>query len=102
MSSIKIMISEFSQREEEIKLPAFYKDNSTSITDIVGILDENTMVRVWEYHGSRLFIENQCVNGRDKEIAEIIEKFKPATEVDFFEAFDRVYESLSLTPKLKS
>lgn len=98
---MKLQIIQFSQREIELPLPAFFKDNSTSITDIVAILDEDTMVMVWDYPGRRTVIENCEVKSCNDRIVKIYEKYQLATEDEFFAAFNRAYAQLSLTPKLQ-
>lgn len=98
---MKLQISQFSQKEIELPLPAFFKDNSASITDIVAILDEDTMVRVWDYPGNRVWIENGNAKNYNDAIVKVYEKYQLATEEEFFTAFNRAYAQLSLTPKLQ-
>lgn len=99
---MKLQISQFSKREIELPLPVFFKDNSESIIDIVAVLDEDTMIRVWDYPGNRVFIENGNVKNYNDAIVKIYEKYQLATEEEFFTAFNRAYTQLSLTPRLQS
>lgn len=98
---MKLQISQFTKREIELPLPAFFKDNSAAITDIVAILNEDTMVRVWDYPGNRTWIENGSVKNYNDVIAKFYETYQLATEEEFFAAFNRAYSQLSLTPKLQ-
>lgn len=98
---MKLQISQVSQREVELPLPAFFKDNKGTITDLVGILDEDTMIQVWDYPGNRVVIENCNAKLVDARIVDFYQRYELATEEEFFAAYNRAYAQLSLTPKLR-
>ena len=99
--NLKVKTTHTTEREIEISLPAFYKSCSGAITEFIGILDEDTMVRVWDYKDHRTFIENQTTEDKDFEIANYHVNYELATESEFFAAFDKAYGSLYLRPQLK-
>lgn len=89
------------KREIEIPVPSFYKDSqcSESINDMIGIIDESTIVRVWESE-KRTAVENYDVNLNSNEIVRAFHNYKPITEEQFLTAYNRALNSMSLTPEL--
>jgi len=97
---MKITTSLTQTREIEIPVPSFYKDTSTSILDVVGILDEKTVVRVWDNKSERIFIENGIPERMSNEISKAFNLWQMIPEEEFFTHYNNAMESLSLTPKL--
>jgi len=100
---MKITTSLTQTREIEVPVPSFYKEPSSyegsSIINVVGILDENTVVNVWHLPNKRISVENSIPESVSHVIAKAIHWDK-ITEEEFFTHYNNAMESLSLTPKL--
>lgn len=103
MATIKIILTQ--QVEKEIEIPSFWKDvvggkkEEDQVREFVGLLDEETLVRVWRSN-DRTFIENVTLDGREADIAKYEQKYEKSDEVDFLLEFNKAYKSLSLVPQL--
>lgn len=102
---MKITNQRIVNEDFEIPVPSFWK------ADIVvtepggkpisqswyGLLDEKTLVCLYESLSMKSVMNQEPYDGR---VGQIHRDNLPATEAEFFEAFERVYKSLSLKPEL--
>jgi len=100
---MKITTSLTQTREIEVPVPSFYKEiiEGSSILNVLGILDEKTVVSVWVYPNNRTAIENSVPDIVSHVISRAITGgWEKITEEEFFTQYNNAMESLSLTPKL--
>jgi hypothetical protein len=98
---MKIETTKTEKQIIEIPVPSFYKDAdcSETISDLMGILDEKTIVKVYESQ-RRTCVQNFDTSLDSNDIAQAYLNWKPITEDEFFIAYNRALHSLSLTPEL--
>ena len=98
---MKIETTKTEKQIIEIPVPSFYKDGNCSetISDLLGVLDEKTIVRVFESQ-RRTSVTNFDTSLDTGDIVDAYLKWTPITEDQFFTAYNRALHSLSLTPEL--
>jgi len=98
---MKFTTTQTAKTEIEIPVPSFYKDHkcSESITDLIGILDEKTIVHIFETE-KRTMVSNFDVSLDNGDIVNAFHNWKPITEEEFMYHYNRAVHSLSLTPEL--
>jgi hypothetical protein len=99
--SIKVETTQSQKQTIEIPVPSFYKDTSCteSINDMLGLIDKDTFVRVWESQ-RRTFVENSDIALSESNLVTAFNSWTPITEEEFLTAYDRALKSMSLTPEL--
>ena len=98
---MKIETTQTTKQVIDIPVPSFYRDKNChdSITDLIGILDENTVVKVWE-SDKRTALINGDLDSLESDIVRAFLNWEPITEEKFFYHHNRALHSLSLTPEL--
>lgn len=96
---MKLTTTQTTKTDIEIPVPCFYRDDKTSLIDIMGILDEKTFVRVWKSE-RRWSLTNSEVEMWQNELVNAHLNWQPITEEEFMTHYQDVYQKLSLTPKL--
>lgn len=93
---MKLLIEQTTHTEIEIEIPCFFSLGS----DMLAVLDEKTLVTV--FHMGRMTIVKNCdwsdSYHNKKEIA-AAQSWPRISELEFFEAYDKALESISLQPK---
>lgn len=96
---MKIKTFHTTEKETEIPVPSFFISEDES--HAVAVLDENTIVAAKK---SDLFsyVQNGSSFIMSSDLKKIVEDGKPCTEEKFFEVYDKIQESMSLSPILKT
>ena len=98
---MKFTTTQTAKTEIEIPIPSFYRDTlcSESITDLIGILDENTIIKVFE-STRRTCVQNMDIYLGESDIVSAHIHWQPITEDVFLYHHSRALHSMSLTPEL--
>ena len=98
---MKIRTKQTRETDVEIPVPSFYKDGkcSESISDIIAILDQNTIIKVYESE-RRTCVQNMDLYLGESDIVYASLNWTPITEADFMLAHNSALHSMSLTPEL--
>lgn len=95
---MKLSINTTETKEIDLELPAFFRSKNGYYYRAV--LSENDYRQLFVLaQVSTIRVDSPDNNKR--EIAEAFQTYDKITEVDFFEKYDAVLESVSLTPTLK-
>jgi len=101
---MKITTSLTQERKIEVPVPSFYKEvftHTTTIINVLGVLDEDTIVSIWHFPDNRVAVENSTLKSSFGSVARSITSgWENITEEEFFTHYNKAMESLSLTPKL--
>lgn len=85
----------------EIPVPSFFRDTicSDKITDMIGLIDSDTVVRVFESE-RRTSVQNYDSTISGDDLVHAFQKWQPVTEDEFLAVYNRALHSMSLTPEL--
>lgn len=97
MANLTISIETKSTKEVEIPVPCFLRSKSGQ--DYIALIDENTVVSVYESDSLKTVSNKELWLGKS-DLANAWETFNSCTEQEFLEKYDAVIESISLHPKL--
>lgn len=93
---MKLTITKQTAEEIEIPIPCFAKTRN----ELLAILDEKTVVLAFKL-GNLTIIQNSGMRSDFDKAALAWIDGERISEVEFFQAYDEILESISLTPKLK-
>lgn len=99
---MKIETTTTVKHEVELNVPSFWRDEKYlkyGINDVIGLLDEKTVCRVYESQLS-IRVSNQDAKDCHSEIVKAFHEWQPITEEEFLQAYNRALHSMSLTPEL--
>jgi len=98
---MKFSTTQTAKTEIEIPVPSFYKDKGLheSLIDLIGILDEKTIVKVFE-SDRRTMVSNWDISLDNGDVVLAHLNWHPITEEEFMYHYNRALHSLSLTPEL--
>ena len=98
---MKFTTTQTAKTEIEIPVPSYYRDNlcSESTTDLIGILDEKTIIKVYE-SARRTCVQNMDIYLGESDIVYSSIHWQPITEELFLYHHSRALHSMSLTPTL--
>ena len=94
---MRIKIPKTIEEEVEIALPVFYKNTLSNYIDLIGVIDEDTCIKVFDSPGYTL-ISQGALFSQDVESWE--QRLQKITEDEFFDAYQMAHEKLSLNCKL--
>lgn len=97
---MKLQTTKTENVELEVKVPSFYKLDSPNVS-FLAIISERDVLEVFESDGL-LFVTNKDAKSdtTSKQIKWAIETGEEVPEEEFFNHYNRVLHSLSLTPEL--
>lgn len=98
--TITTQVTHTETREVEIPVPSFWKERIEVFKCYRAVLDENTFFEILEFP-DEIIIRTSEIKENDSRVLEAHAKFDIISEEDFFAAYNRIYESLRLTPALK-
>lgn len=90
---MRIKIQKTIEEEVEIALPVFYKNVLSNYTDLIGVIDEDTCIKVFDSPGYTL-ISQGALFSQDVESWE--QRLQKITEDEFFDAYRMAHEKLYL------
>jgi len=94
---IKTNITE--EREAEVQLPFFRKDNSFLSDKYIAVLDEKTQVSIF-FNDYRTSIAIEIPSTEDAELYRAYTKWQHVGEEEFLAIHEKTLQSMSLTPQL--
>ena len=96
---MKLQVTTTEKKEIEVPVPSFWASEDKQAC--TAILDENTIVKASRgIHFSSIANGTKAICGGDIEFAILFQQ--PCTEETFFEVYNSILQSISLTPVLAS
>ena len=94
---MRIKIQKTIEEEVEISLPVYYRNILSIGKDTIGVVDENTVIKVYDGEGYVMISQGILFS---QEIESWEQRLQKITEDEFFDAYQSAHEKLSITPKL--
>ena len=101
MIELVTTITHTEKRTLKLQTPAFFKAPASFYDEYIGVLDEKTFIKIlYLNNGDNLYLEHKTVESGAKDILEAQAKWNVINEEEFMKAYDDMYESMRLQPKL--
>ncbi len=99
--NLKSTISVQQEVNIELETPAFFKTIvSGDITEYLGVIEECT-INIWDFKGTRTFIENCATEKRTAEIAKAYNNWEHISEKEFFQALDKALKDFDFKATMR-
>jgi hypothetical protein len=97
---MKIETYQKKKSEVEIPIPSFYQNPSSIGTQMIAVLNENTVCSVYQCE-ARTSVENDSMTDYLKEsLVSAFLNWKQIEEIDFLHTYEMALASMRLTPQL--
>lgn len=96
MTTLQIKSSVIQEKIVEIPVPFFAKAKDGY--NFIGLVDEKTIIRVYQGLSYTSIVNSNPDNFENGKLIEAFESWELMTEGEFFDKYDQVIQSISLTP----
>jgi hypothetical protein len=99
--NLKTTVSVPTEVEINIESPTFFKTIvSGDITEYLGVIEECT-INIWDFKGTRTFIENCATEKRTAEIAKAYNSWEHISEEEFFDALNKALKDFDFKATMR-
>ncbi len=96
MINLKSTVSVQQEISIELETPAFFKSNTYSINEYLGVIDEETTIKIFTYPNERTMIESELTERCASAINNAYAKWEHISEEEFFEALTKALKDFDL------
>jgi len=98
--NLKTTVSVPTEVSIELETPAFFKENTYSINEYLGVIDETT-IHIFSYPNERVMLECEATERCARQIKTALDKWEHISEEEFFEALDKALKDFNFKPSLR-